>query len=86
MGMGMRLRAFPAFVLMLVVLIVDMQVIMFHRFVGMGQHLTVILRPDAHGRDDGRDRDQAQHRKSTGQTVPTAKPAGQRIAQQPARM
>ena len=84
MRMTVRLGALPAFVGVLVVLVVHMQVGVLEAFMVMPQHLGVVGRPERSRKEDGdggRNRHQGE---AVGDADGHAEPAGERIGDEPA--
>ncbi len=83
-GMAVRHRALPAFVGVLVVLVVDVQVRMVLGGVAVAQPGGVAPGPQAPGQSRRDGRRQSQQEEGDGEVFGTAEPAGQGIGDQPA--
>ena len=86
MRMAMRLGTFPAFMFVLMMLVVNMKVSVVDRLMGVGDHLRVVRRPQTDRGDQREAGNDAENDKRGVQVESGAEPAGQRIGDQPAGM
>jgi len=84
--MPVRLRAFPALVFVLMVLVVNVHMIMVHRLVNVLENTAVATRPQARRGQCRSEDDQGKDRERGGKAKGTPRPAGERIRDQPARV
>ena len=85
-GMTVRLRAFPALMVVLVVLVVYVMVLMPYRRVPVRQFLRIVGGPDNNGQHRRCQRYEREHSKRDVEPEPLSDQARERISDQPAGM